>query len=135
MFSDRETNGYDPLKSPPSPDYEELETLEFEMSDSPLPSLYRFNDDYDYWVCCSDLPARVREAVTKRSAAQDTNPSPYVVQKIGRAQFDENVECVMLLENKHRLKKAKSNSLITMVKYNEKLLSSLNIQKLSMTFS
>lgn len=127
-------NGYDPLHEPPLPKSCE-EILEFEMSDSSnLPSLYRFNNEYDYWVLSTDLPARVRDAVNKRSHG-DQSPSQYIVRKINRSQFDEEVNCVMLLENKHAYKSKTKSSLITMVKYNDKLLGSLNIQKQSMTFS
>lgn len=136
FVSDRELNGYDPLEDPPSPDpCDEVEMLEFEMSDTILPSLYRFNDEFDHWVLLADLPSRVRDAVTRRPHG-DQSPSQYVVRKVSRTQYEENVNNVMFLDpHKHVFKSKSKTSLITMVKYNDKLLAALNIQKVSMALS
>lgn len=109
------------------------------MSEWPLPILYRFKDELDYWVLYSDLPVPVRDAIKKHQKQnfENEDPSAYVLRKVTRTQFDENIDCVLWFVNKHLSKsKFKSNmNTITMVKYNEKLLTSLNVQKISMTFS
>ncbi|XKL69481.1 hypothetical protein PGB90_007250 [Kerria lacca] len=130
---DRETNGYDPLTDIPTSNYEELDMLEVELNDSMLPNLYRFKDEYDYWVLCTDLPTKVRDHVMK--CVQDQNPPPYIVRKINKMDFDENVECVMLLQSKYVQKMKSKCPLISLVKYTDKLMSILNIQKLSLSFS
>lgn len=133
IFADPELNGYDPLRDSPPPSPEQATNLEIEMSDTPLPNLYRMKNDPDLWVLCSDLPAKLRDSITKR--AQDQTPSQYMIKKLSRTDFDENVECTSYLENKFSQKHKSRPTSYTMIKYNDKLIAALNVQKVAMTFS
>lgn len=135
LAPDNEDIGYNALGDAPPPNFEELDPLEIEISEYMLPNLYKFKEEFDYWVLSSDLPTKIRDMVTKR--AQEQNPPPYIVRKINRVDFDENVESAMLLDDKYlSVQKCKSKCpLVTLVKYTEKLMSVLSIEKISMSFS
>ncbi|XP_063994123.1 mucin-12 [Diachasmimorpha longicaudata] len=137
IFDDDET-GYDALLEAPSPTPEsEPEELEVEMSEVNLPVLFTLTNDPDKWVLLQDLMSAVR--VKSRDALlRQINPKapagPPVVahrdvmRELKLHDFLEQSRCCHLLSAGERINVRASK--VTLIKYNDKVRSLLNVERI-----
>ncbi|XP_046409637.1 uncharacterized protein LOC124174469 isoform X2 [Neodiprion fabricii] len=136
-FTDLEPTGYSPLSEPPMDIPEpELEDIEMEVSDVNLPVLYSLANDPDKWVLLQDLTAVLR--VKSRDALlRQVNPKAPagppavahrdVMRELKLPDFLEQSRCCHLLSGGERINVRASK--VTLIKYNDKVKSLLNVER------
>lgn len=138
MFSDPEETGYNPLDDVPldNPESVELDDIEMEVSDTNLPVLFTLNNDSDKWVLLQDLMAILR--IKSRDALlRQINPKAHsgppviahrdVMRELKLPDFLEQTRCCHLLSGGERINVRGSK--VTLIKYNDKVKSLLNVEK------
>lgn len=138
IFSDPEETGYNPLDNVPSDSSEsiELNDVEIEVSDINLPVLFTLNNDPDKWVLLQDLMAILR--IKSRDALlRQINPKTHsgppaiahrdVMRELKLPDFLEQTRCCHLLSGGERINVRGSK--VTLIKYNDKVKSLLNVEK------
>lgn len=130
-------SGYSPLHDPPIEIPEpEMEDIEMEVSDVNLPVLYSLANDPDKWVLLQDLTAALR--VKSRDALlRQVNPKApsgppaiahrEVMRELKLPDFLEQSRCCHLLSGGERINVRASK--VTLIKYNEKVRSLLNVER------
>ncbi|KAG7208131.1 hypothetical protein KM043_009702 [Ampulex compressa] len=134
---DPEETGYNPLDNPPldSPK-PELDEVEMEVSDVNLPVLFSLANDPDKWVLLQDLMAALR--IKSRDALlRQVNPKAHsgppaivhrdVMRELKLPDFLEQSRCSHILSGGERINVRASK--VTLIKYNEKVKSLLNVEK------
>ncbi|XP_011260652.1 uncharacterized protein LOC105253960 isoform X2 [Camponotus floridanus] len=135
---DPEETGYNPLDNVPSDSSEliELNDVEIEVSDINLPVLFTLNNDPDKWVLLQDLMAILR--IKSRDALlRQINPKAHsgppaiahrdVMRELKLPDFLEQTRCCHLLSGGERINVRGSK--VTLIKYNDKVKSLLNVEK------
>ncbi|XP_050465790.1 serine-rich adhesin for platelets [Cataglyphis hispanica] len=135
---DPEETGYNPLDDVPSDNLEsvELNDVEMEVSDINLPVLFTLNNDPDKWVLLQDLMAILR--IKSRDALlRQINPKAHsgppaiahrdVMRELKLPDFLEQTRCCHLLSGGERINVRGSK--VTLIKYNDKVKSLLNVEK------
>ncbi|TGZ39052.1 BCL-6 corepressor [Temnothorax longispinosus] len=135
---DPEETGYNPLDDVPldSPESVELDDIEMEVSDINLPVLFTLNNDPDKWVLLQDLMAVLR--IKSRDALlRQINPKAHsgppavahrdVMRELKLPDFLEQTRCCHLLSGGERINVRGSK--VTLIKYNDKVKSLLNVEK------
>ncbi|XP_043272335.1 pneumococcal serine-rich repeat protein isoform X3 [Venturia canescens] len=134
---DPEGTGYNPLEDPPISSPEpELEEIEMEVSDVNLPVLFTLVNDPDKWVLLQDLMTALR--VKSRDALlRQVNPKAPsgppsiahrdVMRELKLHDFLEQSRCCHLLSGGERINVRGSK--VTLIKYNEKVRSLLNVER------
>lgn len=138
LFSDPEETGYNPLDDVPLDSLEsiDLDDIEIEVSDINLPVLFTLNNDPDKWVLLQDLMAILR--IKSRDALlRQINPKAYsgppaiahrdVMRELKLPDFLEQTRCCHLLSGGERINVRGSK--VTLIKYNDKVKSLLNVEK------
>ncbi|XP_076663407.1 uncharacterized protein LOC143366313 isoform X2 [Andrena cerasifolii] len=134
---DPEETGYNPLDNPPMDSPEpELDEIEMEVSDVSLPVLFSLTNDPDKWVLLQDLMAALR--IKSRDALlRQVNPKAHagppaiahrdVMRELKLQDFLEQSRCCHLLSGGERINVRGSK--VTLIKYNDKVRSLLNVEK------
>lgn len=134
---DLEESGYSPLNDPPMDIPEpEVDDIEMEVSDVNLPVLYSLANDPDKWVLLQDLTAALR--VKSRDALlRQVNPKApsgppavahrNVMRELKLPDFLEQSRCCHLLSGGERINVRASK--VTLIKYNDKVKSLLNVER------
>lgn len=134
---DPEETGYNPLSDPPMDSPEpELEEIEMEVSDVNLPVLFSLTNDSDKWVLLQDLMAALR--IKSRDALlRQVNPKAHtgppaiahrdVMRELKLPDFLEQSRCCHLLSGGEKINVRGSK--VTLIKYNERVKSLLNVEK------
>lgn len=137
FFSDFEETGYNPLDDPPMDSPEpELDEIEVEMGDVNLPVLFTLTNDPDKWMLLQDLMAALR--IKSRDALlRQINPKAHsgppaiahrdVMKELKLQDFLEQSRCCHLLSGGERINVRGSK--VTLIKYNDKVRSLLNVEK------
>ncbi|XP_015127485.1 mucin-5AC [Diachasma alloeum] len=136
IFDDEET-GYDALLEAPSPTPEpEPEELEVEMSEVNLPVLFTLTNDPDKWVLLQDLMSAVRvksrDALLRQINPKAPSGPPVVahrevMRELKLHDFLEQSRCCHLLSAGERINVRASK--VTLIKYNDKVRSLLNVER------
>lgn len=138
LFSDPEDTGYNPLDDVPSdiPESVELNDVEMEVSDINLPVLFTLNNDSDKWVLLQDLMAILR-IKSRDSLLRQINPKAHsgppaiahrdIMRELKLPDFLEQTRCCHLLSGGERINVRGSK--VTLIKYNDKVKSLLNVEK------
>lgn len=138
IFSDPEETGYNPLDNVPSGNSEsiELNDVEMEVSDINLPVLFTLNNDPDKWVLLQDLMAilriKSRDALLRQINSKTHSGPPAiahrdVMRELKLPDFLEQTRCCHLLSGGERINVRGSK--VTLIKYNDKVKSLLNVEK------
>ncbi|XP_012152963.2 uncharacterized protein LOC100877383 isoform X2 [Megachile rotundata] len=134
---DPEDTGYNPVDDPPMENPEpELDEIEMEVSDVNLPVLFSLTNDSDKWVLLQDLMAALR--IKSRDALlRQVNPKAptgppavahrEVMKELKLQDFLEQSRCCHLLSGGERINVRGSK--VTLIKYNDKVRSLLNVEK------
>ncbi|KAL0132137.1 hypothetical protein PUN28_000121 [Cardiocondyla obscurior] len=135
---DPEETGYNPFDNVPldNPESDELDDIEMEVSDINLPVLFTLNNDPDKWVLLQDLMAVLR--IKSRDALlRQINPKTHsgppaiahrdVMRDLKLPDFLEQTRCCHLLSGGERINVRGSK--VTLIKYNDKVKSLLNVEK------
>lgn len=134
---DPEETGYNPLDNPPMDSPEpELDEIEMEVSDVSLPVLFSLTNDPDKWVLLQDLMAALR--IKSRDALlRQVNPKAHagppaiahrdVMKELKLQDFLEQSRCCHLLSGGERINVRGSK--VILIKYNDKVRSLLNVEK------
>jgi len=138
LFSDPEETGYNPLNDVPldNPESVELDDIEMEISDINLPVLFTLNNDSDKWMLLQDLMAILR--IKSRDALlRQINPKAHsgppaiahrdVMRELKLPDFLEQTRCCHLLSGGERINVRGSK--VILIKYNDKVKSLLNVEK------
>jgi len=138
LFSDPEETGYNPLNDVPldNPESIELDDIEMEISDINLPVLFTLNNDSDKWMLLQDLMAILR--IKSRDALlRQINPKAHsgppaiahrdVMRELKLPDFLEQTRCCHLLSGGERINVRGSK--VILIKYNDKVKSLLNVEK------
>lgn len=138
LFLDPEETGYNPLDDVPldNPESVELDDIEMEVSDINLPVLFTLNNDPDKWMLLQDLMAILR--IKSRDALlRQINPKAHsgpsaiahreVMRDLKLPDFLEQTRCCHLLSGGERINVRGSK--VTLIKYNDKVKSLLNVEK------
>lgn len=135
---DPEDTGYNPLDDVPSdiPESVELNDVEMEVSDINLPVLFTLNNDSDKWVLLQDLMAILR-IKSRDSLLRQINPKAHsgppaiahrdIMRELKLPDFLEQTRCCHLLSGGERINVRGSK--VTLIKYNDKVKSLLNVEK------
>ncbi|KAK2577280.1 hypothetical protein KPH14_003417 [Odynerus spinipes] len=138
---DPEESGYNPLSDPPMDSPEaELDEIEMEVSDVNLPVLFSLLNDPDKWVLLQDLMAALR--IKSRDALlRQVNPKAHagppaiahrdVMRELKLPDFLEQSRCCHLLSGGEKINVRGSK--VTLIKYNERVKSLLNVEKVLIT--
>ncbi|EZA51663.1 BCL-6 corepressor [Ooceraea biroi] len=135
---DPEETGYNPLDDVPldSPESIQLDDVEMEVSDINLPVLFTLNNDPDKWVLLQDLMAilriKSRDALLRQINPKAQSGPPAVahrdvMRELKLPDFLEQTRCCHLLSGGERINVRGSK--VTLIKYNEKVKSLLNVEK------
>lgn len=114
----------------------ELEEIEMEVSDVNLPVLFSLANDSDKWVLLQDLMAALR--IKSRDALlRQVNPKAHtgppaiahrdVMRELKLPDFLEQSRCCHLLSGGEKINVRGSK--VTLIKYNERVKSLLNVEK------
>lgn len=134
---DLEETGYNPLDDPPMDSPEpELDEIEVETGDVNLPVLFTLTNDPDKWMLLQDLMAALR--IKSRDALlRQINPKAHsgppaiahrdVMKELKLQDFLEQSRCCHLLSGGERINVRGSK--VTLIKYNDKVRSLLNVEK------
>ncbi|XP_015438705.1 PREDICTED: mucin-5AC [Dufourea novaeangliae] len=134
---DPEESGYNPLDDAPMDSPEpELDEIEMEVSDVNLPALFTLTNDPDKWVLLQDLMAALR--IKSRDALlRQVNPKAHagppaiahrdVMRELKLQDFLESSKCCHILSGGERINVRGSK--VTLIKYNDKVRSLLNVEK------
>lgn len=107
------------------------------MSDSNLPALFTLANDPDKWVLLPDLisavraksrDALLRQINPKAAAGPPTVAHRDVMRELKLADFLEQSKCCHLLSSGERINVRASK--VTLIKYNDKVKSLLNVEKM-----
>lgn len=132
--------GYDALEEVPEADPQtELEDIEFEISDTPLPNLYtlRGEPQSDRWVLLQDLSnilkIKSRDALLKQISPPGSSPISYrnILKELKMSDFLEQAHCCQFLNGSEKVNARASK--IALVKYTEKVKQLLNVEKCLIT--
>jgi len=138
FFSDPEETGYNPLDDVPSdnPESDELDDIEMEVSDINLPVLFTLNNDPDKWVLLQDLMA-ILKIKSRDALLRQINPKAHsgppaiahreVMRELKLPDFLEQSRCCHLLSGGERINVRGSK--VILIKYNDKVKSLLNVEK------
>ncbi|XP_076277840.1 uncharacterized protein LOC143207871 [Lasioglossum baleicum] len=134
---DPEETGYNPVDNPPMDSPEpEVDEIEMEMSDVNLPVLFSLINDPDKWVLLQDLmtalkiksrDALLRQVNPKAHAGPPTIAHRDVMRELKLQDFLEQSRCCHLLSGGERINVRASK--VTLIKYNDKVRSLLNVEK------
>ncbi|XP_015608303.1 mucin-17 [Cephus cinctus] len=134
---DPEDTGYNPLEDVPLDNPEpELDEVEMEVSDINMPVLFSLANDTEKWVLLQDLMAALR--VKSRDALlRQVNPKAPsgppavahrdVMKELKLPDFLEQSRCLHLLSGGERINVRGSK--VTLIKYNAKVKSLLNVER------
>ncbi|CAL7951929.1 unnamed protein product [Xylocopa violacea] len=134
---DPEETGYNPLDDPPLNNPEpELDEIEMEVSEVNLPVLFSLMNDPDKWVLLQDLMTALR--IKSRDALlRQVNPRAHagppaiahrdVMRELKLQDFLEQSRCCHLHSGGERINVRGSK--VTLIKYNDKVRSLLNVEK------
>ncbi|XP_018365392.1 PREDICTED: mucin-5AC-like [Trachymyrmex cornetzi] len=135
---DPEETGYNPLDDVPSdnPESDELDDIEMEVSDINLPVLFTLNNDPDKWVLLQDLMA-ILKIKSRDALLRQINPKAHsgppaiahreVMRELKLPDFLEQSRCCHLLSGGERINVRGSK--VILIKYNDKVKSLLNVEK------
>lgn len=138
MLSDSEETGCDPLDEVPlgSPEAN-LDDVEMEVSDINLPALFTLKNDSDKWVLLHDLMA-ILKVKSRDALLRQINPKAHsgppavahreVMRELKLPDFLEQTRCCHLLSGGEKINVRGSK--VTLIKYNDKVKSLLNVEKL-----
>jgi len=138
FFLDPEETGYSPLDDVPSdnPESDELDDIEMEVSDINLPVLFTLNNDPDKWVLLQDLMA-ILKIKSRDALLRQINPKAHsgppaiahreVMRELKLPDFLEQSRCCHLLSGGERINVRGSK--VILIKYNDKVKSLLNVEK------
>lgn len=139
ILADPEETGYDPLESPPLGTPEpELEEIEMEVSDVNLPVLFTLANDSDKWVLLQDLmtalkvksrDALLRQVNPKAPSGPAAIAHRDVMRELKLHDFLEQSRCCHLLSGGERINVRGSK--VTLIKYNDKVRSLLNVERVT----
>lgn len=136
MITDPEETGYNPLEDPPMDSPEsEIDEIEMEVSDINLPVLFSIANDPDKWVLLQDLMAasklKSRDALLRQINPKATGPPAIAHRSVMRefklSDFLEQSRCCHLLNSGERINVRGSK--VTLIKYNDKVKSLLNVER------
>lgn len=137
LVPDPEETGYNPLDDPPMNSPEpELDEIDMEVSDVNLPVLFSLTNDPDKWVLLQDLMAALRiksrdallrQVNPKASAGPPAVAHREVMRELKLQDFLEQSRCCHLLSGGERINVRGSK--VTLIKYNDKVRSLLNVEK------
>lgn len=129
--------GYNPLDDPPMDSLiSELDEVEIEMSDANLPVLFSLANDPDKWVLLQDLMAasrvKSRDALLRQINPKAPSGPPSVAHRNVMREFKlpdflEQSRCCHLLSAGERINVRGSK--VTLIKYNDKVKSLLNVER------
>ncbi|XP_043471614.1 uncharacterized protein LOC122504527 [Leptopilina heterotoma] len=135
---DPEESGYNPLENIPveAPKLE-LEEIEMEVSDINLPALFTLNNDPDKWILLQDLMTAVkvksRDALLRQINPKAPSGPPNVAHRdvmkdMKLGDFLEQSRCCHLLSGGEKINVRGSK--VTLIKYNDKVKSLLNVERI-----
>lgn len=138
LFLEPDETGCNPLNDSPldSPELS-LDDVEMEVSDTNLPVLFTLNNDPDKWVLLQDLMAilriKSRDALLRQINPKAQSGPPAiahreVMRELKLPDFLEQTRCCHLLSGGERINVRGSK--VTLIKYNDKVKSLLNVEKL-----
>lgn len=138
MFLDSEETGCNPLDEVPLGNPESsLDDVEMEVSDMNLPALFTLKNDSDKWVLLHDLMA-VLKVKSRDALLRQINPKAHsgppaiahreVMRELKLPDFLEQTRCCHLLSGGEKINVRGSK--VTLIKYNDKVKSLLNVEKL-----
>lgn len=114
----------------------ELDDVEMEVSDVNLPVLFTLNNDSDKWVLLQDLMAilriKSRDALLRQINPKAPSGPPAVahrdvMRELKLSDFLEQTHCCHLLSGGERINVRGSK--VTLIKYNDKVKSLLNVER------
>ena len=140
MFStELQKTGYNPLEDAPvgSPE-PELELIEMEVSDTNLPVLFTLANDADKWVLLPDLMTALkfksRDALLRQvNPRAPSGPAAIahrdVMRELKLDDFLEQSRCCHVSSGGERINVRGSK--VTLIKYNDKVRSLLNVERIT----
>ncbi|XP_017888467.1 mucin-17 [Ceratina calcarata] len=134
---DPEETGYNPMENPPMDSPEpELDEIDMDECDVNLPVLFTLINDSDKWVLLQDLMTALR-IKSKEALLRQVNPKAHsgppaiahrdVMRELKLQDFLEQSRCCHLLSGGERINMRGSK--VTLIKYNDKVRSLLNVEK------
>ncbi|EFN76067.1 BCoR-like protein 1 [Harpegnathos saltator] len=135
---DSEETGCNPLDEVPlgSPE-SSLDDVEMEVSDINLPALFTLKNDSEKWVLLHDLMA-ILKVKSRDALLRQINPKAHsgppavahreVMRELKLPDFLEQTRCCHLLSGGEKINVRGSK--VTLIKYNDKVKSLLNVEKL-----
>lgn len=132
---DPENSGYNPLSDAPDPESEsDMSDIEMEISDVPLPNLYRLDDEpaNERWVLLQDLSTilkiKSRDTLLRQISTGPTQLSAKgLIRELKFSEFLEKAHCCQLLGGNEKIN-ARSTK-IALVKYTDKVKKLLGVEK------
>lgn len=115
----------------------ELEEIEMEVSDINLPALFTLNNDPDKWILLQDLMTAVkvksRDALLRQINPKAPSGPPGVAHRdvmkdMKLGDFLEQSRCCHLLSGGEKINVRGSK--VTLIKYNDKVKSLLNVERI-----
>ena len=137
LFLDPEETGYNPLEDAPTESPKaEMEEIEMEVSDVNLPVLFTLNNDPDKWILLQDLMTALkmksRDALLRQLNPNATAGPPAiahrdVLKQLKLADFLDQSRCCHLLSAGEKINVRGSK--VSLIKYNDKVKSLLNVER------